>query len=71
MTLEKTISLINVVNSFKADLSALKRFYTVNESEECYKNFFEFYSDWDKKLNSLDFNQLSQQEKVYYALLKT
>ena len=69
MTSAQTSSLIDVVNSFKADKSALKIFYTVNESEEYYQRFLEFYSDWDKKVNSLDFNQLSQQEKVDYALL--
>ena len=38
--------------------------------EEYYQRFTILYNDWDKKIESIDFEKLTQQEKVDYLLLK-
>lgn len=62
--------LIDVVNTFQADKTALQNFYTNNESEEYYVRFSKFYTDWSKKLKDIDFKNLSKDGKVDYLLLK-
>ncbi len=70
MTITAQSSLIDLVNTFKADQIALKRMYTLNESDEYYIRFSTFFSDWETKIKAIDFSKLSQQEKVDYTLLK-
>lgn len=62
--------LIDVINSYQADKTALQNFYTNNESEEYYQRFSKFYEEWGQKVKALDFKNLSRQGKVDCLLLK-
>lgn len=62
--------LIDVINTFQADKFAPQNFYSNNESEEYYVRFSKFYEDWGKTVKSIDFKNLSKEEKVDYLLLK-
>ncbi|NEW77897.1 MAG: DUF885 domain-containing protein [Gelidibacter sp.] len=70
MVVSAQSSLIDLVNMFSADKRALNTFYNNKESEEYYQRFTILYNDWDKKIESIDFEKLTQQEKVDYLLLK-
>tara|TARA_R110000868_G_scaffold98706_2_gene271800 strand:+ start:102307 stop:104016 length:1710 start_codon:yes stop_codon:yes gene_type:complete len=69
-TMAQTSKLADVVDAFSADSRALKSMYTMNESEEYYKRLLSFYENWNKKIEDILFEELSQQEKVDYILLK-
>ena len=62
--------LIDVINTFQADKTALQNFYSNNESEEYYERFSKFYADWAKTVKNIDFKNLSKDGKVDYLLLK-
>ena len=62
--------LIDVINTFQADKTALQNFYSNNESEEYYVRFSKFYADWEKTVKAIDFKNLSKDGKVDYLLLK-
>ncbi|MHA7831972.1 MAG: DUF885 family protein [Flagellimonas sp.] len=66
----QTSKLADLVTEFEMDNWALERTYTVDESEEYYQRFLKFYSNWEDKLDVIDFASLSQQGKVDYVLLK-
>ncbi len=66
----QTSKLADLVDGFRADTRALERTYIINESEEYFQRFTDFYTNWNKRIGELDFNALSQQEKVDYILLK-
>ncbi|WNH09856.1 DUF885 family protein [Thalassobellus suaedae] len=63
-------NLIDLVNTFSADKRALNTFYNNKESEEYYQRFTTLYKIWDEKIEAIDFENLTQQEKVDYLLLK-
>ena len=63
-------SLIDVVSSFSADKKALNSFYHNSESEEYYQRFTKLYNNWGERIAAIDFEKLTQQEKVDYLLLK-
>lgn len=62
--------LIDVINTFRADKYALARMYTIDESEEYYQRFSEFYETSREKLEAIDFEELSRDGKVDYLLLE-
>ncbi len=62
--------MIDEVNSFKADVTALNRTYTIKESYEYYQRFTTFYKSWEERLTSIDFEQLSRDGKADYISLK-
>ena len=66
----QTSKLIDLVDEFRADDYALNRTYSMYESKEYYERFSVFYKDWDEKISQIDFNQLTQQERVDFILLK-
>lgn len=70
MTPSFSSELIDVVNTFQADKTALQNFYSNNESEEYYMRFSKFYADWSKTVKNIDFKNLSKDGKVDYLLLK-
>jgi len=70
VAIAQTSKLIDVVTEFEADNWALNRTYNIDESEEHYQRFSKFYTDWQKRMSSIDFGSLSQQGKVDYVLLK-
>lgn len=72
MTITSSFSseLIDVVNTFQADKSALQNFYSNHESEEYYVRLSKFYADWNKTVKNIDFEKLSKDGKVDYLLLK-
>ena len=70
MTVTAQSSLIDLINSYSADKRALNTFYINKESEEYYQRFTTLYKDWNKKIEAIDFDKLTQQEKVDYLLLK-
>lgn len=63
-------NLIDLVNSYSADKRALNKFYANSESEEYYQRFTTLYATWENKIETLNFDALTQQEKVDYLLLK-
>ncbi|WP_375323389.1 DUF885 family protein [Flagellimonas sp. GZD32] len=60
----------DMVTEFEADNWALRRTYIIDESEEYYERYSKHYSDWNDKLDKVDFNAMSQQGKVDYVLLQ-
>ena len=62
--------LADLVTEFEADNWALNRTYSMHESKEYYERFKTFYADWEEKMAALDFDDLSQQGKVDFVLLK-
>lgn len=70
MTVTAQSNLIDFVNAYTADKRALNKFYTNSESEEYYQRFSALYTSWEKKIKNIDFDALTQQEKVDYLLLK-
>lgn len=66
----QTSKLADVVDTFSADSWALKKMYSIKESEEYYQRFSKFYQSWEKKIDAVVFKELSEQEKVDYLLLK-
>lgn len=63
-------NLIDLINSYSEDKRAVNRFYANSESYEYYHRYTTLYDDWEKKIKALNFNALSNQEKVDYLLLK-
>ncbi len=66
----KASELIDVINTFQADKYALERMYTIDESEEYYQRFSEFYDNSRARLEAIDFEELSRDGKIDYLLLK-
>ena len=62
--------MIDVINTFRADKFALRRTYNIRESKEYYERYNQFYSAWETKLKSIDFNGLSKDGKADYVLLR-
>lgn len=63
-------NLIDLVNSYSSDKRALNKFYTHKESDEYYQRFNVLFANWEKKIKAIEFNNLTQQEKVDYIALK-
>ncbi|WP_111309920.1 DUF885 family protein [Confluentibacter sediminis] len=70
MTITAQSNLIDLINSYSADKRAINTFYNNRESEEYYQRSIDLYKEWDKKIDGIDFQKLTQQEKVDYLLLK-
>lgn len=70
MSSAQNSEMADMVTEFEADNWALRRTYIVDESEEYYERYSKHYSDWNDKLDKVDFNAMSQQGKVDYVLLK-
>jgi uncharacterized protein (DUF885 family) len=68
--LQVSQSFYEIITSYSADKSALERKYTLTYSESTQKRFNEFYSQKRAEIDQIDFNKLSQDEKVDYILLK-
>lgn len=66
----QTSKLADLIDEFRADNWGLNHVYIMKESDEYYQRFSKFYDDWSKRMDAIDFNSLSQQEKVDYVLLK-
>lgn len=58
------------ITHFDADRGNLSRFYVISNSPERRQRFQKFYSDYEKKLASLDFAKMNTGDKVDYVLLK-
>lgn len=59
-----------VIKRFTADRGSLMRFYSAPYSPIKRERFKQFYTEWLDALRHIDFDQLSQQEKVDYVLFK-
>ena len=59
-----------LISSFSADESALERKYPNSLSDIYFERFSAFYQDWKTQLESIDFKQLTKDQKVDYILLK-
>lgn len=62
--------LYTMVAECQADYSTLTRKYTIAPSIEYFERFDKHYTDWLKKLESLDFEALDQTAKVDYVLMR-
>ncbi len=58
----------NVLVQYEADKGSLLRFYFIDSSPERRIRFKQFYNDYLKRLNAIDFNSISQQGKIDYIL---
>lgn len=58
------------INQYQADENMLNRKYALKQTKEYYLRMQRFYTEWEKKVMSLPFAKLSQNEKVDYILLK-
>jgi len=67
LVLDKNIKQIAV--EFQADYGSLSRFYMIQNSPERRDRFQAFYKSYQSKLSDLDFNSLSQSDKVDYILI--
>jgi len=70
MATAQTSKMADVIDEFRADTRGLRHIYIMEESEEYYQRFSTFYDSWMNRLDAMDFNSLSQQEKVDYIMLK-
>ena len=68
--MSQTSKLADLIDEFGADTWGLRHIYIMEESEEYYERFSKFYDSWMKRMEEIDFNSLTQQEKVDYVLLK-
>jgi len=59
-----------LVNEYNADVQDLSLVYIFKNSDEYFTRFSKLYEDWLAKLRTVNFNQLSQEDKVDYILLK-
>jgi uncharacterized protein (DUF885 family) len=59
-----------LIQNYTADISALRRFYIVQNSPERRERFEKLYSLYLDKVNSINFNNLSYECKVDYILFK-
>lgn len=59
-----------IVSTFSADKSALQRKLSNHLSDAYFIRFTRFYSDWKIKLEAIDFNSLTKEQKVDYVLLR-
>jgi uncharacterized protein (DUF885 family) len=59
-----------IIEQYQADLGSLERFYKVEISDERNQRIRKFYEDSGAKLESVEFDTLSQGEKVDYLLFK-
>ena len=62
--------LAGMIRRYAADRGSLSRFYTAPYSAVRRARFKQFYTEWLNDLRSLDFESLSQQEKVDYILFQ-
>ncbi|REL38022.1 DUF885 domain-containing protein [Rhodohalobacter sp. SW132] len=56
---------------FDEDRSVLNRRYSVQNSDEYFERFEQFYSDWYDRLDAIDFDNLTHRNQVDFHLLKT
>ncbi|MBI1807143.1 MAG: DUF885 family protein [Ignavibacteria bacterium] len=59
-----------IIERFSADLESLDRFYTVPSSSTRNARIKQFYTDWVLTLGTLEFDSLSQEDRVDYILFK-
>jgi uncharacterized protein (DUF885 family) len=59
-----------IIKRFTADRGSLTRFYSAPYSPIKRSRFKQFYTEWRDALRQIDFDKLSQQEKVDYVLFK-
>lgn len=69
VTVNAQSTLIDLINTYTADKRALNKFYLNNQSEEYYQRFTALFKTWEDEIDKINFNGLSQQEKVDYLLL--
>ncbi len=63
-------SIEDLITVYRADYGALSRKYAVQPSTEYFERFDTFYDTWLNKLDDINFNSLSQAQKVDYLLFK-
>lgn len=62
-------SMRSLLEQFDTDEDALQRSYSTPQSASKRRRFDDFYSDWQEKLQAVDFEGLSQSSKIDYLLL--
>jgi len=58
------------IAQYQEDVNSLNRKYEIRESDEYYSRFDRLYNDWQKKMNGIPFDGMSQDGKVDYVLLR-
>jgi uncharacterized protein (DUF885 family) len=60
-----------ILQHFQADKGSLERFYVIDASPEKRQRFMDFNKEYLAKIQSMQFNSLSQSDKVDYILFKS
>ncbi|HBQ61058.1 MAG TPA: DUF885 domain-containing protein, partial [Balneolaceae bacterium] len=63
-------SVADLITTYQADYGALDRKYSIQPSDEYFDRFDQFYSEWLRELETLDFRELPHSQKVDYLLFK-
>lgn len=63
-------SMYELINEFREDKYALQRTYAVSESVEYYDRMERFYQEYEVRVSGVKFNDLTQDGKADYLLLK-
>ena len=64
------IVMADFIREYQADQANVSRFYDLRWSEERFDRLDRLYTDWQEKLNALNFDALDQQGRVDYILLR-
>lgn len=64
------VSGASLVGQYYADVQDLSLVYIFKNSDEYFVRFQKLYNDWLTRLNAISFNQLTQEDKADYLLLK-
>jgi len=59
-----------IINRYTVDQGNLRRFYTAGPSPARRARFKQFYTEWLKEIEQLDFNSMSLDDSVDYVLFK-
>ncbi len=60
----------DIIDQYRADVESINHKYEIKESDEYYDRFEVLYRDWLKHLQTLPFDEMSQDGKVDYVLLR-
>ncbi len=59
-----------LIEAFTKDLSVLQRFHPWAMSEDRHDRFYQLVQEYSKSLDDTDFQQLTQEERIDYLLLR-
>jgi len=64
------VVMADFIREYEADEGNVSRFYDLQWSEERFDRLERLYAEWQQKLKALDFDELDQQGRIDYLLLR-